>query len=662
MGMGLGTLGSRFGRLGNAPSKGVGGRGNDYYSIGALNGPQSLADVTTPGNFTCSNCSAVADVDHFFQGSATTKISVTGSQASFSFYIAIDGAKLAAQSGRIGVALNLGAASNTATVQFEVGDGTSFTNKWLKFPQAGATGVQNRELSGYWNNYYADVTTGTPTGSPVLASMTHLRITIGNVGTNTAESPLWVGKIAALPATKAKVIIVWDDLHDSFFTDGYLEYVSRGLPATCAVAKSKIDSGGTLMTLAHLTTILNHSSGLFVAVNHSDTHVDLSGLSTAAALADIASGDTYLQTLPRYDRRFFVYPFGGHTIALDAAMHDLTSISGSGYKMAREVGASDRTIGHHWLDEGLTNMRCPATVAMDSGTTLVQAKARVDNGVTRGELIFIMGHKLAGAAGADQWATSDHTALLDYLVTLQTAGSLDVVSWGSYYDSMKPSGRTYAQPTARTAPYYVKACGATNPNATGQATAVVTFTNEVPVGDFVSVAITFGLGSTPTATLVDTAGNTWTADKKVDMLTGATPHTWIYSTVVTTKIVNGDTLTLTPSASINYPVMDVRHFAQAPTKTLIADQTASATGTSTAPAAGSMTPTNDNELIIAAVCADTTTYVATTMTELVNVNNTTKRTASQYQVQGTAAAVNAQGTLGASKAWAMAAVSYKQTP
>lgn len=202
-----------------------------------------------------------------------------------------------------------------------------------------------------------------------------------------------------------------------------------------------------------------------------------------------------------------------------------------------------------------------------------------------------------------------------------------------------------------------------NPNLTAQASATITFTNEIPVGDFVSVAVSFGLGSTPTATLVDTAGNTWTRDKVQDVITGAAVHQWLYSTVVTTKIVNGNTLVFTPSASVNYPVMDARHFSQAPSKTLVVDQTATNTGTGTTASAGSLTPANDNELVIAAVEADVTTYAATGgMTEMLNTSNTTKRAASQYIVQGTAAAINAQGTLGASKQFAMVAASYRQTP
>ena len=58
---------------------------------------------------------------------------------------------------------------------------------------------------------------------------------------------------------------------------------------------------------------------------------------------------------------------------------------------------------------------------------LATAKAKVDEAITYGQDLVIMGHVLAAASAPVTWAETDHAALLDYCLLKRAQGLIDGV-------------------------------------------------------------------------------------------------------------------------------------------------------------------------------------------------------------------------------------------
>ena len=69
----------------------------------------------------------------------------------------------------------------------------------------------------------------------------------------------------------------------------------------------------------------------------------------------------------------------------------------------------------------------PIGVSLTDTTSLATAKAKIDDAITYGQDVVIMGHVLAAAAAPVTWAETDHAALLDYLLLKRSQGLIDGV-------------------------------------------------------------------------------------------------------------------------------------------------------------------------------------------------------------------------------------------
>jgi hypothetical protein len=206
--------------------------------------------------------------------------------------------------------------------------------------------------------------------------------------------------------------------------------------------------------------------------------------------------------------------------------------------------------------------------------------------------------------------------------------------------------------------------GATN-NTTGVTTLAMTVPSAgVSVGSMIMVGGGYGGGSTRTVTCADTKSNTYTVDRHDDLTTGGTPHSFIISAPVTTALVGGDIITVTFSGTVNYPIAYTYEYTGVAAASYV-DVVGGSTGTSTAPSAGSITTTEDYDLVFGSIFWDlsnsaTLTAVGAGAVELDQNATTSKAGSFQSIAATTAGGYTVSGTLSASNSWAASAVSYKK--
>ncbi len=188
-------------------------------------------------------------------------------------------------------------------------------------------------------------------------------------------------------------------------------------------------------------------------------------------------------------------------------------------------------------------------------------------------------------------------------------------------------------------------------------------TGGVPVGNLLIVCAGYGLGSTPgTLSVTDSRSNTYTLERQDDMTTGNTPHTAIWSCKVATALQAADTITFTPSSSVNYPFLTVYQVNGQKTSSW-RDAATGSHGTGVTPDTGSITTAVDNELVIACffyATGATVSAVASGWTLLFNSGGSNKRFAVMYKFGVTAGTEDASATLTGSKDWAISAISVEK--
>ena len=198
-------------------------------------------------------------------------------------------------------------------------------------------------------------------------------------------------------------------------------------------------------------------------------------------------------------------------------------------------------------------------------------------------------------------------------------------------------------------------------NSTGQSSITLVLTTGAAVGDLVVVCLAYGRSSSPSSfTVTDTGGNTWQLDRRDDKTTNNTPHTAIFSAVLTTALAVSDTITVTPDVTINYPIAAAYKVSGVASSSWL-DQATGSQGVSSSPSSGSVTTTEADEILFGAVCSGGPQAFTpgSGWTELTDTGNTTKRLAVQYRIESATGSYTSDGTLAASADWTDSIVSYK---
>lgn len=291
-----------------------------------------------------------------------------------------------------------------------VGTGGRFT--CASIPYAGAVSVQP-----HWMPKTAFSTLdGTPTfASPILS----WRFRLDSHASALREVDLCgvvVGK------QRPTVIVTFDDGWDSSYSIGHVQARKREIPLTHYLIGSLLDR----TDINYITTAQ--------AVEMADTG-DYLGLHGASPWdADL--------TLPSVDKAALVSKLGTSVSKFEHASYPEGKIgdgelwvqmeetlNGLGVKSSRLAGVT----GEPTL-QGYGDPYALTAYPLNNTTSLVQAKAAVDTAIASGGTVIFYGHKIAGAADALTWVTSDYTSLLDYIAANRDSGALDVMTIKDWYD------------------------------------------------------------------------------------------------------------------------------------------------------------------------------------------------------------------------------------
>lgn len=210
--------------------------------------------------------------------------------------------------------------------------------------------------------------------------------------------------------------------------------------------------------------------------------------------------------------------------------------------------------------------------------------------------------------------------------------------------------------------YQIQKLGGTVIDNTGQTTVTRTLTAPANVGDLVIIGGGYGSGSTVTVTVTDTRSNTWTTNRHDDLTTGATPHSFIASSVLTTALQVGDVLTATFSAGVSRPMIFGYDNAGQIAGSVV-DVAGGATGTGTAVSSGNITTTTDYPYLFSAVYFDqAATLTAGTGFTVQDTQTSTSKTLATETMNGPQAGtfVGATATLSSSVDWATSVVAFKK--
>ena len=217
---------------------------------------------------------------------------------------------------------------------------------------------------------------------------------------------------------KPFVMLTYDDADISFITKLHPQLAARGLKATFGINWADVGTNhGLYVDTSDLQTMYSYGHD-FGSHNLTNTNVNTQG--TAAYLADFDACLTQLKSRG-WTRGNDYHPFvqGKHNPDL------VEGLRSRGVRFQRNATTTDLLpMGCSGLSDPVM---MPIGVSLTDTTSLATAKAKIDEAITYGQDVVIMGHVLAAAAAPVTWAEADHAALLDYCLLKRAQGLIDGV-------------------------------------------------------------------------------------------------------------------------------------------------------------------------------------------------------------------------------------------
>ena len=275
-----------------------------------------------------------------------------------------------------------------------------------------------RFLPGEWAcvTFALDDTDGAVTGSPNIAAITALQITVnGKAGETTAVR---LGGISTVPKPSTLypngvVSFTWDDTYLTQYTLGLPVFAARGVRPTLYTVAEAADTGGGAMTVAQLRELQdrygwevaghatswarhNNSNG-FVALTLSELHDEFRTLKSWMAAKGFLARDHL--ALPRGCTSTQIVSVGSQYF---------TSIRGD----LQDANA------HESLPPSVCDGRYKLVIQpLDNTLTLAQMKASIDRAKLGKSWLIWVGHKIDNTTAAvSQAKTSDVADLIDYCI------------------------------------------------------------------------------------------------------------------------------------------------------------------------------------------------------------------------------------------------------
>lgn len=217
------------------------------------------------------------------------------------------------------------------------------------------------------------------------------------------------------------VVISFDDGWDTSYSVGHVQARKREIPLTHYLIGSLLDRTDiNYITTAQALEMAGQGDyiGLHGA-NPWDANTSLIASDKAALDAKLGSA---------FECKHASYPEGkiGNGTAWMSTKQALVDVGCETARLAGLTGSP--TLAGYGDSMALTSY------ALNNTTSLAQAQAAIDTAIMSGGTVMLYGHKIAGAADALTWTTSDYTSLLDYIVTKRNAGLIDCKTIKQWHD------------------------------------------------------------------------------------------------------------------------------------------------------------------------------------------------------------------------------------
>ena len=361
----------------------------------------------------------VEDSDYIINGTKSIHMSV-GAGSGPTAKLTKDIAHSFKQDDRLGLLMYVPARASGITMGLtvygsdQVSLGAGGTGRWTIVPGLSSNGMGTERYG--WNFYpISFANTGVTSGAPTIA-LDYLSMRFSILANAGAAREFYLDSLIRY-RSRPTVVITFDDGFDDAYTQAHDYAVAAGIPLTHYLIADNI---GATNYITKAQAQAMQSAGDQLAA-----HGAVSG-SWEDDVTTIATDVDALNQL--FGDRFThgAYPGGGYGDAAGNHLAVQAACADAGLVSCRTVASALLAPICH------SPYVLPATVNLQTGTSLQDAKDEVDRAVKHGLTCVIVGHKLESSAAASTWAIADWQALIDYIALHKKMGLLDtktVAQW-----------------------------------------------------------------------------------------------------------------------------------------------------------------------------------------------------------------------------------------
>jgi peptidoglycan/xylan/chitin deacetylase (PgdA/CDA1 family) len=199
------------------------------------------------------------------------------------------------------------------------------------------------------------------------------------------------------------IMMDFDDGSISEYENAYRLMQNKGLKGNVFVIGNAIGTSGKI----DYYQLKNMYRSGWTIGNHSYSHVDLTTLTTQAAIADLKQCADILKANDIGNGEHIAYPYGYRNDEL------INAIKANGFKTART--ADDYTINIPMANEDFEYIL--GCRVLNTSTTLASIKTEIDKLKLIGGIGILMLHGVKTSPSGGEWSNSDFDELLAYIVT-----------------------------------------------------------------------------------------------------------------------------------------------------------------------------------------------------------------------------------------------------
>jgi peptidoglycan/xylan/chitin deacetylase (PgdA/CDA1 family) len=321
---------------------------------------------------------------------------------------------------------NWGAISGGLNAYF--GD-ASYTNFWVNAWANPSNYPEEKIDSSHWWCVKPTLTNGwSSTGSPAVSQNMRHKIQWTGVSQSN-DTYLWIGFFGTMPARK-KPTIIWtlDDGYKSW--DSFAAPLFRHYDMPCSMGiDSALTGTNNYLTASQIQTLFTDKSRLFDIVNHGVSNQSQGALGDAAYYQTLTTTRDYLRGLGIYGDGPLHHPYVQSLWSKPLA----DMMEAGGFLSARAASYAAYNGKDQLYPHDPQRWRLNICTNLQTGKTLAQAQADIQQVITDNAFGMINAHDFAQSAGAYIWDYGSMEQLVGWLAAQRDAGACEIKSWSRWY-------------------------------------------------------------------------------------------------------------------------------------------------------------------------------------------------------------------------------------